>query len=103
MTSTILDIMTTSPVIPVITIERPDHAIPLAQALVQGGLKVLEVTLRTEYGLEAIRAIATEVPEAVVGAGTVIEPAQVDAIIEAGAEFMVSPGSTPRLIEAALE
>jgi 2-dehydro-3-deoxyphosphogluconate aldolase/(4S)-4-hydroxy-2-oxoglutarate aldolase len=95
--------MTTSPVIPVIVIKQPDNALPLARALVAGGLKVLEVTLRTAYGLDAIRTIANEVPDAIVGAGTVIEVDQIDAVIEAGGQFMVSPGSTPRLIEAALQ
>lgn len=103
MTKTIVDVMTTSPVIPVIVIKQPDNALPLARALVAGGLKVLEVTLRTAYGLDAIRTIANEVPDAIVGAGTVIEVDQIDAVIEAGGQFMVSPGSTPRLIEAALQ
>ncbi len=103
MTKTIIDIMTTSPVIPVIVINRPEQAVPLARALVRGGLKVLEVTLRTADGLEAIRTIANEVPDAIVGAGTVIEVDQIDAVIDAGGQFMVSPGSTPTLIEAALK
>ena len=92
-----------SPVIPVIVIKKPEQAVPMARALVEGGLKVLEVTLRSEYALDAIRDIARELPEAVVGAGTVTTAEQVDAIVDAGAEFMVSPGSTPRLIEAALD
>lgn len=103
MTKAIFDIMTMSPVIPVIVIKQPEHAVPMARALVEGGLKVLEVTLRSEHALGAIRDIARELPEAVVGAGTVTTVEQVDAIIDAGAEFMVSPGSTPQLIEAALD
>jgi 2-dehydro-3-deoxyphosphogluconate aldolase/(4S)-4-hydroxy-2-oxoglutarate aldolase len=103
MANDIADIMTISPVIPVIVIEHPEQALPLATALVEGGLKVLEVTLRTGHGLPAIREIASALPEAFVGAGTVTEAEQIDAVIEAGGQFMVSPGSTPRLIEAALE
>ncbi len=103
MTKTIEDIMTTSPVIPVIVIHRPEQAVLLARALVRGGLKVLEVTLRTADGLDAIRTIANEVLDAIVGAGTVIEVDQIDAVIDAGGRFMVSPGSTPTLIEAALK
>jgi 2-dehydro-3-deoxyphosphogluconate aldolase/(4S)-4-hydroxy-2-oxoglutarate aldolase len=103
MANTILDIMTTSPVMPVIVIKQPEQAVPLARALVEGGLRVLEVTLRTAHGLDAIRKMAREIPDAIVGAGTVTEPDQIDAVIDAGGEFMVSPGSTPRLIEAALQ
>ncbi len=103
MTRSILDIMTTSPVIPVIVITQPEQAVPLANALVSGGLKVLEVTLRTSHALGAIRAMADQVPGAIVGAGTVTTVEQVDAVIEAGGEFMVSPGSTPKLIEGALQ
>ncbi|HEX7820062.1 MAG TPA: bifunctional 4-hydroxy-2-oxoglutarate aldolase/2-dehydro-3-deoxy-phosphogluconate aldolase [Sphingobium sp.] len=89
-------IMRTAPVIPVIVIEDVSHAIPMAQALVAGGLKVLEVTLRTPAGLEAIRAMRS-VPGAIVGAGTVLNAADLDAALEAGAEFIVSPGLTPSL------
>ncbi len=103
MTKTIEDVMNTSPVIPVIVIHRPEQAVPLARALVRGGLKVLEVTLRTAAGLDAIRTIAKEVPDALVGAGTVTEVEQINAVIDAGGQFMVSPGSTPGLIEAALQ
>ena len=103
MATTILDIMTTSPVMPVIVIKQPEQAVPLARALVEGGLRVLEVTLRTAHGLDAIRKMARELPDAIVGAGTVTEPDQIDAVIDAGGEFMVSPGSTPKLIEAALQ
>ena len=99
----ISDIMSMSPVIPVIVIRKPEHAVPLGRALLNGGLKVLEVTLRSEHSLGAIREMARELPEAVVGAGTVTRPEQIDAVIEAGAEFMVTPGGTPNLIEAAIE
>jgi len=98
----ILDILTATPVIPVIVIRRPEHAVPLAHALCDGGLKVLEVTLRSGYALESIRAIRRELPQVVLGAGTVTRPEQVDAVIDAGVEFVASPGSTSRLIEFAM-
>jgi 2-dehydro-3-deoxyphosphogluconate aldolase/(4S)-4-hydroxy-2-oxoglutarate aldolase len=92
-----------SPVIPVIVIDDEDVAVPLAQALVTGGLTVLEVTLRTAAGLSAIKRIAAEVPEAVVGAGTVITPADVSAAVSAGSRFLVSPGATRHLLDAMLD
>ncbi|MEC4721153.1 bifunctional 4-hydroxy-2-oxoglutarate aldolase/2-dehydro-3-deoxy-phosphogluconate aldolase [Noviherbaspirillum sp. CPCC 100848] len=98
---TLLDIMRTSPVIPVIAIDNPDHAVPLAKALVAGGIRVLEVTLRTEHGLSAIRAMAEQVPDAIVGVGTLTQPEEFRAAREAGAVFGVSPGLTPSLIDAA--
>lgn len=98
---TLLDIMRTSPVIPVIAIDNPDHAVPLARALVAGGIRVLEVTLRTEHGLSAIRAMAEQVPDAIVGVGTLTQPEEFRAAREAGAVFGVSPGLTPSLIDAA--
>lgn len=98
---TLLDIMRTSPVIPVIAIDNPDHAVPLAKALVAGGIRVLEVTLRTEHGLPAIRAMAEQVPGAIVGVGTLTQPEEFRAAREAGAVFGVSPGLTPSLIDAA--
>lgn len=99
----IKEIMTTSSVIPVIVIEDIEDAVPLAQALVNGGLKVLEVTLRTDAGLEAISKIKQAVPDAIVGAGTVISLLDLSKAIDAGSEFLVSPGSTPALIDAALQ
>lgn len=90
-----------APVIPVLTIERAEMAVPLARALVKGGLPVLEITLRTDAALEALRAIVAEVPEAVVGAGTVLNPAQLDQAQRAGARFAVSPGCTAALAAAA--
>lgn len=89
-----------APVIPVLVIEDLAHALPLAQALVAGGLPVLEVTLRTECALEAI-AVMAGVEGAVVGAGTVLNAAQMEAASAAGARFAVSPGATPALIDAA--
>lgn len=84
-----------APVIPVLTVERVADAVPLARALVRGGLPALEITLRTPAALEAMAAIAAEVEGAVVGAGTVLEPGQVDKIVAAGARFAVSPGFSP--------
>lgn len=98
---TTLEIMRASPVIPVIAIDKFEHAVPLARALVAGGIRVLEVTLRTEHGLPAIRAIAEQVPEAIVGVGTLTAPEEFTASRDAGAVFGVSPGLTPALIEAA--
>ncbi|MDH0866658.1 bifunctional 4-hydroxy-2-oxoglutarate aldolase/2-dehydro-3-deoxy-phosphogluconate aldolase [Mitsuaria sp. GD03876] len=88
------------PVIPVIVIDRVEHAVPLARALVAGGVKVLEVTLRTPAALEAIAAIAKEVPEAIVGAGTLRVAADATAAKKAGARFAVSPGFTHELAGA---
>lgn len=90
-----------APVIPVLTIERQADAVPLARALVLGGLRVLEITLRTGVALEALRAIASEVPDAVVGAGTVLNARQLNDAQKAGASFVVSPGCTPGLATAA--
>ena len=90
-----------APVIPVLTIETLETAVPLARALVKGGLPVLEITLRTAVALEALRTIVAEVPEAIVGAGTVLNPAQLDLVQRAGASFAVSPGCTEALGRAA--
>ena len=94
-------IMRTAPVIPVLVIEYASQARPLAEALVSGGLKVLEVTLRTPAALDAIREMK-QVPGAIVGAGTVTNPAELDAALDAGAEFIVSPGLTERLARVAI-
>ncbi|HVK95981.1 MAG TPA: bifunctional 4-hydroxy-2-oxoglutarate aldolase/2-dehydro-3-deoxy-phosphogluconate aldolase [Noviherbaspirillum sp.] len=98
---TLLEIMRASPVIPVIAIDKIEHAVPLAQALVAGGIRVLEITLRTAHGLPAIRAIAQQVPEAIVGVGTLTQAEELTAARDAGAVFGVSPGLTPSLIAAA--
>lgn len=95
-------IMGRAPVIPVLVIDRAEEARPIAEALVAGGLPVLEVTLRTPAALEAI-AEMKRVPGAIVGAGTVLNPAQLDVALGAGAEFIVSPGLTEPLGRAALE
>jgi 2-dehydro-3-deoxyphosphogluconate aldolase / (4S)-4-hydroxy-2-oxoglutarate aldolase len=97
-----LEICRLAPVIPVLVIDDIAHARPLAEALVAGGLPALEVTLRTPVALEAIRVMA-EVPGGTVGAGTLLTPADVKAAKAAGARFGVSPGSTPRLLDACEE
>ncbi len=99
----LLAVLRTAPVIPVLTVDGPDDAVPLAHALVAGGLPVLEVTLRTEGALRAIEAMAREVPGAILGAGTILTAAQAREAKDAGATFLVSPGSTPTLARAAAE
>ncbi|MEV4683210.1 bifunctional 4-hydroxy-2-oxoglutarate aldolase/2-dehydro-3-deoxy-phosphogluconate aldolase [Streptomyces kurssanovii] len=89
-----------APVIPVVVVDDATTAVPLARALVAGGLPAIEVTLRTPAALDAISAIAAEVPDAVVGAGTVISPAGVSSAVAAGARFLVSPGWTDTLLDA---
>ena len=98
----VAEIMQLCPVIPVLVIDEVDHAVPLAEALVAGGLRVLEVTLRTPVALEAIRAMK-QVTGAVVGAGTVLNPEQLDDALAAGSEFIVSPGLTGPLGRAAVD
>jgi 2-dehydro-3-deoxyphosphogluconate aldolase / (4S)-4-hydroxy-2-oxoglutarate aldolase len=88
-------------VIPVLTIERLEDAVPLASALVAGGVRVLEVTLRTPVAIEAARAIMTEVPEAIVGIGTILHPDDLARAETLGARFGISPGATPDLLKAA--
>lgn len=97
-----LEVMRTSPVIPVIAIDEIEHAVPLARALVAGGIRVLEVTLRTRHGLPAIRAMVEQVPGAIVGVGTLTQPEEFAAARDAGAVFGVSPGLTQALIDAAI-
>jgi 2-dehydro-3-deoxyphosphogluconate aldolase / (4S)-4-hydroxy-2-oxoglutarate aldolase len=99
---TLDDIMQLGPVIPVLTVERAEDAVPLAQALVGAGLRVLEVTLRTPAALEVIGLMA-EVEGAVVGAGTVLNRSDLEAAAEAGAKFIVSPGLTDGVVAAATE
>lgn len=92
-----------APVIPVVVLEDAADAVPLARALVAGGLPAIEITLRTPAALDAIRAVADGVPGAVVGAGTVLTPEQARAAADAGARFLVSPGWTDRLLAALRE
>ena len=92
--------LTRGPVIPVLVIDRVNDAVPLARALLAGGVQVLEVTLRTPAALDVIRTLVREVPEALVAAGTVTTPEQWEAVAHAGAHLAVSPGLTPRLLSA---
>ena len=98
--SRIEDFMALAPVVPVVTIHDVADAVPLARALTAGGLLTIEVTLRTPVALEAIATIAREAPEVVVGAGTVANPADLEAAAKAGARFAISPGATAALLEA---
>lgn len=96
------EIVKVAPVIPVMVVEKIEDAVPLARALYNGGLKVLEITLRTPCALDAITAMVENLPEdAVIGAGTIITPKDLEAAVKAGSSFLVSPGTTPALIEAA--
>jgi 2-dehydro-3-deoxyphosphogluconate aldolase/(4S)-4-hydroxy-2-oxoglutarate aldolase len=97
----IKEIFALGPLIPVVVIDGADAAVPLAKALITGGIRVIEVTLRTTTALAAIRRIAAEVPDAVVGAGTILRPRQFAEIEQAGAAFAVSPGATAELLAAA--
>jgi 2-dehydro-3-deoxyphosphogluconate aldolase/(4S)-4-hydroxy-2-oxoglutarate aldolase len=99
----ISSLLAASPVMPVIVLDRATDAVPLARALVAGGIRVLEVTLRTAAALESIRAISAEVPDAIVGAGTVVSGADIAAAAEAGATFAVSPGASAELLRAGRE
>jgi 2-dehydro-3-deoxyphosphogluconate aldolase/(4S)-4-hydroxy-2-oxoglutarate aldolase len=94
-------VLNASPVMPVMVIQDLENAVPLAKALVAGGIRVLEITLRTPIALEAIRAISQEVPEAIVGAGTILNPEQLQQAADAGAVFAISPGLTATLLAAA--
>jgi len=100
MTSLPPSVLDLAPVIPVVVVERLADAVPLARALVAGGLPVIEVTLRTPVAVAAIRTIAEELPDVVVGAGTVVSPKNAADAVAAGARFLVSPGCTPALLDA---
>ena len=89
-------------VLPVVTVTRPDQAVPLAEALLAGGLPCIEITFRSDAAVEAIRAIRSRVPGMLVGAGTVLTTAQADAAVDAGAAFLVSPGFDPAVVDHAL-
>jgi 2-dehydro-3-deoxyphosphogluconate aldolase/(4S)-4-hydroxy-2-oxoglutarate aldolase len=97
----LLGLLRSARVIPVLTIERVEDAVPLARALVKGGVRVLEITLRTEAAIDAARAIIAGVPEAIVGIGTVLNAEDLARTMALGARFAVSPGATPELLEAA--
>ncbi len=96
-----MEILGAGPVIPVMVIQEATQAVPLARALLAGGVRVLEITLRTDAALEAIRQISSQVPEALVGAGTVVSEEDLAAVTEAGAIFAISPGLTPDLLSVA--
>lgn len=95
------EILQIAPVIPVYSPDAVDNAIEVARALVRGGLRVIEVTLRNEIAMDALRGIVNEVPDAIVGAGTVLTGAQLDDAVDAGVKFLVSPGCTQSLLDAA--
>lgn len=97
------EIFSAGPVVPVLVIKDVAHAVPLAKALIAGGIRVLEVTLRTDAALAVIKKIADEVPEAIIGAGTVTNKAQLQQVIDAGAKFAISPGLTTELLKAGNE
>lgn len=88
-----------SPVIPVVVVDDPDHAVAVARALVAGGVGIIEITLRTPRALDAVAAVAAAVPEIALGVGSILTPAHVDQALAAGAEFLVSPGASPALLE----
>jgi len=92
-------VLNASPLVPVITINHPDQALPLCRALVEGGIRVLEITLRTPHGLKAIEQIREAIPEAWVGAGTVTSIAQYRQVESAGAQFVITPGVTEAILE----
>ncbi|PPK68882.1 bifunctional 4-hydroxy-2-oxoglutarate aldolase/2-dehydro-3-deoxy-phosphogluconate aldolase [Actinokineospora auranticolor] len=98
-----MSLLDVSPVVPVVVIDDAEKAVPLAAALLRGGVGIVEVTLRTPAALEAIRRIAAEVPDTVVGAGTVTASEHAAAALAAGARFLVTPGSTDRVLDAAAD
>lgn len=102
-TRTARSVLALAPVVPVITISDPAHAVPLARALVAGGIRVLEITLRSAHGLDAIRRVRAEVEGAVVGAGTVSNCRELEQALAAGSEFVITPGLTPALLRAGVQ
>ncbi|MBB6261506.1 2-dehydro-3-deoxyphosphogluconate aldolase/(4S)-4-hydroxy-2-oxoglutarate aldolase [Paenochrobactrum gallinarii] len=94
-------VLTGQPVIPVLLIDKVEHAVPLARALAKGGLPAIEITLRTAAALQAIKAVADEVPEAIVGAGTILDAKNYQDAVAAGSRFIVSPGVTRNILDAA--
>ncbi|YBV96554.1 2-dehydro-3-deoxy-phosphogluconate aldolase [Phyllobacteriaceae bacterium JZ32] len=100
-TDLLLPILKGQPVIPVLLVDRVADAVPLARALAAGGLPAIEITLRTPAALDAIRAVAQEVPEAIVGAGTILDARQYEEAAKAGSRFVVSPGTTKAIRDAA--
>lgn len=97
----IIEVLQISPIVPVVVIENIKDAVPLAQSLVEGGIQIIEVTLRSSCALEAIELIAKNVPKMRVGAGTILNPTQLEQAQNRGAEFLISPGFTIKLLECA--
>ena len=97
------EIFAAGPVVPVLVINDVEKAVPLAKALMEGGIKVLEVTLRTPAAMDVIKRIAQEVPDSLIGAGTVTNAQQLKAVVEAGAKFAISPGMTADLLKAGMD
>ncbi|GAA9246694.1 bifunctional 4-hydroxy-2-oxoglutarate aldolase/2-dehydro-3-deoxy-phosphogluconate aldolase [Helicobacter pylori] len=97
----IIEVLQISPIVPVVVIENIKDAVPLAQSLVEGGIQIIEVTLRSSCALEAIELIAKNVPKMRVGAGTILDPTQLEQAQNRGAEFLISPGLTIKLLEHA--
>ncbi|MGG7516803.1 2-dehydro-3-deoxy-phosphogluconate aldolase [Allorhizobium undicola] len=102
-TEKLLATLKLQPVVPVLIVDDAKDAVPLARALVAGGLKAIEITMRTPAALEAVKRVAGEVEGAVAGAGTILNPAHFEAAVAAGSQFIVSPGTTPSLLKAAAE
>ncbi|WP_022709715.1 2-dehydro-3-deoxy-phosphogluconate aldolase [Pseudochrobactrum sp. AO18b] len=100
-TESLIPVMTGQTVIPVLLIDKAADAVPLARALAKGGLPAIEITLRTSAALDAIRAVAEDVPEAIVGAGTILNAAHYEQAVAAGSKFIVSPGVTDAILKAA--
>ncbi|MBV2144287.1 2-dehydro-3-deoxy-phosphogluconate aldolase [Falsochrobactrum sp. TDYN1] len=100
-TDLLVPVLQGQPVIPVLLIDKVEHAVPLARALAKGGLPAIEITLRTAAALDAIRAVAAEVPEAIVGAGTILNAKHYEDAAKAGSRFIVSPGVTRNILAAA--
>ncbi|MGQ5719150.1 2-dehydro-3-deoxy-phosphogluconate aldolase [Pseudochrobactrum asaccharolyticum] len=100
-TEKLIPVMTGQTVIPVLLIDKAQDAVPLARALAKGGLPAIEITLRTAAALDAIRAVAEEVPEAIVGAGTILNASHYEQAVRAGSQFIVSPGVTDAILDAA--
>lgn len=100
-TESLIPVMTGQTVIPVLLIDKAQDAVPLARALAKGGLPAIEITLRTKAALDAIRTVAEDVPEAIVGAGTILNAAQYEQAANAGSKFIVSPGATDAILDAA--
>jgi 2-dehydro-3-deoxyphosphogluconate aldolase/(4S)-4-hydroxy-2-oxoglutarate aldolase len=98
-----LDLLSAVPVMPVVVANTPEEGVGIARALVAGGLPAIELTLRTDAALDAIRAISAEVPEILLGAGTITRPGQAKLAADAGAQFLVSPGTTGQLLHAMLD